>query len=371
MIEERIRAPAFTVLVFIPLVGLIGILKKNKEVLLASALISLGLALLAIMSVGGLFITSSLALIVSSFIYSMNTEKVEVAEKVKRAAQLATFASLIAGMGIAVSESSWLYRAISAPLLFFELVILYSLLVILPIVGLAGIRWGKKDVLSTSAAISAVIAIFFVLILQKLLFLIYLIMLILSVFIYRNGIARQIKKETVDMRLKKIALFLASISLFVALIITLYSEHVLVINGCYTYQTTPTSGGRICSDFRPDYVIPVILSTVGIAGIFRENKTVVYASAAVSFVRMVLYLSPIGTLFSPSLILLIFSAFVYQKGVRRLEIPEEAVENSKQYFILLLLFAFIAIWIMAVYIFVHPSNVMGGSGYAYSPAPTK
>lgn len=64
-IAERIFAPAFAVLVFIPLLGLIGILKKNKEVLIASALISLCLAILTIVSAGMLFLPSSIILVIS------------------------------------------------------------------------------------------------------------------------------------------------------------------------------------------------------------------------------------------------------------------------------------------------------------------
>lgn len=216
-------SPYILVFISIPLVGAIGILKKNKEVLIASALISLLLSLLGIMSVGGLFMVSSLALIISSFVYLMGTEKAEVAEKVKRAAQLAAFASLIAGIGIAVSGSSWLYGAMSVPLVFFEVISIYSLLVILPLLGLVGIRLGKKDFLSTSAALSSVLMIFFVLILQKPLFLTHPILLISSALIFRRGIERKIKEETVDSKLNKIALVLAIVSLFIALITTLYS----------------------------------------------------------------------------------------------------------------------------------------------------
>lgn len=371
-------SPFLPVFVSIPLVGAIGILKKNKEVLIASTLISLLFSLLGIMSVGGLFMVSSLALIISSFIYLIGTEEIEATEKVKRAAQLAAFASLIAGIGIVVSESSWLYSSMSVPLVFFEVLSSYSLLVILPLLGLIGIRLGKKDFLSASAAISPVLIAFSVPLLQKPSFLVYPILLISSALIFRSGESK-IQKEKVERlksavniepRLKKIALFLAIISLFAALITTLYSESELIVNGCYSYQT-PTSGGTICSDFRPDYVIPVILSTIGIAGILRENKIMLYASAAASFVRMIVNLSPIGVLFVPSFVILILSAFVYQKGIKKVEILEEAAGDRKKYYILLLLFAFLFIWIIAVYLFVHPSSFTGGSGYAYGPAPTK
>ncbi len=226
--------------------------------------------------------------------------------------------------------------------MFFEVISIYSLLVVLPLLGLVGIRLGKKDFLNTSAALSSVVLmIFFGLLLQKPLFLINPILLILSAFIYRGGLEREIKKETVNEKLKKIAMFLATISLFAAIVTTLYSERVLVINGCYTYQT-PTSGGTICSDFRPDYVIPVILSIVGIAGIFRKNKIMLYASAAASFVRMVVYLSPVGILFVPSFVMLILSAFAYQKGIKKEKILKEATENHRQllYFIAIIRLSF-------------------------------
>ncbi len=368
---ESLFSPFILIFISIPLMGAIGILKKNKEVLIASALISLLLSLLGIMSVGGLFMASSLILIISSFVYLMDTEKAEVAEKIKRAAQLAAFAALIAGIGIALSESSWLYGAMSVPLVFFEVASIHALLVILPLLGLVGIRLGRKDFLSTSAAVSSVLMIYFVLLLQKPLYLANPMLLILSAFIYRSGTEEEIKNETVDVKLKKIALLLELVSLFAAVITTLYSERVLVINGCYAYQTSPTSGDTICNDFRPDYVIPVILSTIGIAGILRGNKIMLYASASVSFVRMVVYLSPIEILFLPSFILVILSSFVYLKGIKKVDIPEEAAGDRKQYYIFLLLFAFLVIWLIAVYIFVHPSSVMGGSGYAYIPAPTK
>ena len=89
-------------------------------------------------------------------------------------------------------------------------------------------------------------------------------------------------------------------------------------------QTSLTSGGTICSDFRPDYVIPVFLSFFGIAGILRENKLMLYSSAALSFVRIFVHLSQIAVLFLPSFLMLIISAFVYQKGIRKAEVLEEA-----------------------------------------------
>ncbi|MDL5502964.1 MAG: hypothetical protein QSU88_07085, partial [Candidatus Methanoperedens sp.] len=82
----------------------------------------------------------------------------------------------------------------------------------------------------------------------------------------------------------------------------------------------------------------------------------------------VVYLSPIAVLFLPSFLMLIISAFVYQKGTRKAGVSEEAMENSRQYYVLLLLFAFVIVWIIAVYIFVQPGSINGESGYTYIPA---
>jgi hypothetical protein len=130
-------------------------------------------------------------------------------------------------------------------------------------------------------------------------------------------------------------------------------------------------GGRICSDFRIDYVIPVIISAFGMAGILRENKRLLYASATVSFVRIVVYLQPIASLFLPSFITLIFSALIYKSGIRRVEPQVEVQENSKQYYALLLLSALVIFWIIAVYVFVQPSSFERSDGYGYESAPAK
>lgn len=144
-------------------------------------------------------------------------------------------------------------------------------------------------------------------------------LLVISAFAYQGGIIGEFKREMADVRLKKVALVLAGIALVAAMVTTLYSEFVLVTGGCYSYQTSPTSIERICSDFRTDYVIPVIISTIGIAGILRENKLLLYASATVSFVRIVAYLQPIASLFLPSFIALILSALIYKMGIRKVE----------------------------------------------------
>ncbi len=301
-------SPIILIFTSIPLAGAIGILLRNKEILIASALLSLGLTLLGIMTVGGMFVASSVMLIASSFVYLNDSGKSDVDEKTKRAAEILVIASLFIAIAAAVAEVSWLYVKIASGkwiLSDIEFIFLLSLPVVLAILALKGIREGNKEVLGASGSMSLVLAIFMGLFLQRLLFLASSALLIISAFAYRSGIIHEIKRETIDAGLKKTALVLAGASLMVAVIITLYSELVLTANGCYTYQTSATSGGTICSDFRPDYVIPVILSAVGIAGILRENKIMVHASAVVSFVRMIVYLSPVGVLFFPSFVLLI------------------------------------------------------------------
>ncbi|MDP2845005.1 MAG: hypothetical protein Q8N79_02885, partial [Candidatus Methanoperedens sp.] len=209
------------------------------------------------------------------------------------------------------------------------------------------------------------------LLLRKPLFLASSLLLVLSAFAYQGGVIGEFKREMADARLKKIAMLLAGIALVAAMGATLYSELVLVSGGCYTYQTSPTSGGRICSDFRIDYVIPVIILAVGMAGILRENKLLLYASATASFVRIVVYLQPIASLFLPSFIALIFSALIYKMGIRRVEPQVEVQENTKQYYVLLLLSALVIFWIIAVYIFVHPGSIETSGGYGYESAPAK
>ncbi|MDL5501634.1 MAG: hypothetical protein QSU88_00295, partial [Candidatus Methanoperedens sp.] len=119
-------------------------------------------------------------------------------------------------------------------------------------------------------------------------------LLIFSAFEYHGRIIRATRKEIIDSRVKKIAFFLASISLLTAIITTLYIERVLIVDGCYSFQTLPTDRIRICEDFRPGYVLPVILSIIGAAGILRNNKIMINTSAALSFVRLVTSLSAIG-----------------------------------------------------------------------------
>ncbi|CAG0992913.1 hypothetical protein METP2_02728 [Methanosarcinales archaeon] len=362
-------SPVVVIYPFISLLGIIGILLRKKEVLIISALISLALMILGIMTVGGLFFISSLPLLISTFVYPGGFEKVDVDKTSKRTARIIMIASLFAAVAAGIVELSWLYVKFSSGkwiLSDIEFVFLILLLSVLPVLGLIGISRGNRDFLNTSAAISIVLSVFMGIFLRRPMFLVSTLLLMISAFVYGSGIKRQIKKETeieiVDQGFKKTALVLAGASMLVAVIITLYSEIVLIADGCYTYHTSSTSGGTICSDFRPDYVIPVLLSFIGIVGILRENKLMLYSSAAVSFVRMVVYLSQIAVLFLPSFLMLIISAFVYQKGIRKAEGMEEASQNNKQYYVLLLLFVFVILWIIAVYIFVQPSSITGESG---------
>jgi len=68
----------------------------------------------------------------------------------------------------------------------------------------------------------------------------------------------------------------------------------------------------------------------------------------------------------PSFAVLIISAFVYQKGIRKVDTFVETGENRRQYYVLLLLFAVLIIWVFSVYLFIHP-NTSGGSGSYFRP----
>jgi phage-related holin len=255
-------------------------------------------------------------------------------------------------------------------ILFIALLLFFYLPLILPpILGLAGIHMRKRDFLSVSAAISIVVAVSLLLLSRNPFYLASPVLLIFSAFTYQGGIIRATRKENLDSKLKKIAFVLAGISLLAAIITTLYIERVLIVDSCYSFQTT-TGRVRICEDFRPGYVLPVILSVIGAAGILRNNKIMINTSAALSFVRLVTSLSAIDTLFVPSFTGLIISAFVYQKGIMKgdihIHMPVETRENRMQYQILLLLFAVLIIWIFSVYLFIHP-NISGGSGSYFPP----
>ena len=77
-------SPVVVLYPLISLFGIIGILLRKKEVLIASALISLALMILGIMTVGGLFFISSLPLLISTFVYQGDFEKVDADETIKK-----------------------------------------------------------------------------------------------------------------------------------------------------------------------------------------------------------------------------------------------------------------------------------------------
>lgn len=365
-----LASPVVLILAFAPLAGITGIFLKNKEVLVISSLMSLALTILGIVSIGIFFAVSSLLLLISAFVYLIDEPEVEVSETAKRAALIAASASLMAAIAAAAPDAPGIYSAVMTSPLAVILVFLYLLLSVYPVLGIIGIRKRNIDILNTSSAISMVIAVFFGLLLRKSILWVFPMLLVISSFVYQSGAAGGLRKEGVDARRKKIALFLAGISLFAAMVATLYSERVLVSGGCYTYQTSPTSGGRICGDFRPEYVIPVIISAVGIAGIVMENKLLFYASASVAFIRMLAYLPPVGTLFLPSFVSLVLSALIYKTGIRKAETLAGYQETGK-YRILLLLLAAVVLWIVAVYALVQPGSVESSYGYGYDSAPAK
>lgn len=102
-------SPVVVLYPLISLFGIIGILLRKKEVLIASALISLALMILGIMTVGGLFFISSLPLLISTFVYQGDFEKVDADETTKRTARIMMIASLFAAIAAGIVEVSWLY----------------------------------------------------------------------------------------------------------------------------------------------------------------------------------------------------------------------------------------------------------------------
>ncbi|MCX9084810.1 MAG: hypothetical protein OIN87_08450 [Candidatus Methanoperedens sp.] len=360
-------SPVVLILAFAPLAGVLGIKSRNKEILIISSLISLALTILGIVSIGFFFVVPSLLLIISTFVYLKDEPVMEVNEKAIRTALFTALASLFVSIAAVVPEVSY---AGSMLALAFGL-IFYLFPLIPPVLGIVGIRNRNKDFLFASCAISLVLAMFLGLLFRKPLFIASSLLLVISALAYQGGIIGEFKKEMVEARLKKTALVIAGIALVAAMVTTLYSEIILITDGCYNYKTSPTSGGYICGDFRPDYVIPVIIAAIGIVGIIRENKLLLYASATVSFVRILGYLQPIQNLFLPSFVALIFSALVYKIGIRKMEPKAEVQENGQYYYFLLLLTVLVIIWIFAVYVFVHPSSIDASGGYGYESAPTK
>lgn len=62
---------------------------------------------------------------------------------------------------------------------------------------------------------------------------------------------------------------------------------------------------------------------------------------------------------------LILSALIYKMGIRIVEPHVEVQENTKQYYVLLLLSALVVFWIIAVYVFVHPGSIEMSGGYGF------
>lgn len=367
---QVLASPVVLILAFAPLAGIAGIFLRSKEVLVISSIVSLALTILGIVSIGIFFAVSSLLLVISTFVYLNDKQQVEVSEKAKKNALVVASVSLIASIAAAAPDAPGIYSAVISSPLSVMLVVLYLLMALYPVLGIIGIQKRNIDILNTSSAISMVMVVFFGLLLRKSVFWIFPMLLVISAFVYQNGIVKGFRNEGVNTRYKRFALFLACISLVAAMAATMYSERVLISAGCYTYQTSPTSGGRTCGDFRPEYIIPVIISAIGIASILMENKLLLYASASVAFIRTIVYLPPIGTLFLPSFTALIISALVYKTGIRKEETLAE-YQDTGRYHVLLLLLAVVIFWVIAVYVLVQPSSVESSYGYGYDSAPAK
>lgn len=356
-------SPIIVIFPILPVAGIIGIKKRNKELIVIPALISFTISLLAIMSVGILLITSSLLMIASSFLFLKTEPEVEVHEKARKTANIAALSSLFASAAASVYALFWLYLGASSSSFQVVGLVFYSVPILFPLLGIIGIRNGNAGFLNTSSAFSLITGIFLGLLLQKTLFLASPLLLVISAFVYQEGIALE-TREFVDKGFWKIALILAAVSLLSGAGAAIYSEMALVTDGCYSYQTSPTSGGTVCSDFRPDYVIPVIFSAIGIAGILRQNRMLLYASASLYLAMMVRYISYMGVFFFPSFILLLFSAVAYQKGVRKTgNILEKPVDSKNAGILLFLLLLFVVLWIIAVYYFVEPASSGMSGGY--------
>ncbi len=182
---EYATSPLLIVFVMAPLAAIIGIVAGNKAVLAASSLLSLIMTALGIMTVGFMFVPSSLVLIVSMFIYLKDSENVD--EKRKSIATNAMYASMISAIAAVSFEGKWLIAKIISGnwiLPDIDVVFLFLLPVALPVVGLRGIRSGNKDILAASAAISMVTGIFLGVLLLKPLFLVSSILIIFSAAIY-------------------------------------------------------------------------------------------------------------------------------------------------------------------------------------------
>ncbi|NJD75862.1 MAG: hypothetical protein FIB08_02015 [Candidatus Methanoperedens sp.] len=191
-------SPVIVLFPFISLAGAIGILLRNKHLLIASTLVSLVITTLGIMTVGGLLAASSLPLIISTFVYPGDSRKAEVDEKVKKKIIITLAASVLIALFASLAETSWLYdKYISMGLLLsdFEFIFLFLLLITLPLMGIAGVMGGNKDFLNTAAAISIVPAIFMGLLTESFLFPVSCTLLVISAFLYESEIGKELKNK--------------------------------------------------------------------------------------------------------------------------------------------------------------------------------
>jgi hypothetical protein len=221
-------SPVLLIFALVPFTGILGIIYRNKEVLIISSLISLALTILGIVSIGFFFMVPSLLLIISTFVYLRDEPVVDVNEKARKVAFLTAFVSLFVAIAATVPEVS-----LAGPILSLAFgLIFYLFPLIPPILGIVGIRNRNREFLFTSCAISLLLAIFLGLLFRKPLFFASSLILILSGFTYQCGVIGEFKREMVDARLKKFALVLAGIALVVTMATTIYSERVLITGGC-------------------------------------------------------------------------------------------------------------------------------------------
>lgn len=189
-------SPVIILFPFISLAGAIGVLLRNKDLLIASTLVSLIITILGIMTVGGLLVASSLPLIISTFVYLGDSRKVEVDKNVKKKVIMVLAASFLLALPAALAEAPWLYeKYVSMGLLIsdIEFIFLFLLLTILPLLGLAGVRNGNRDFLNTAAVISIAPAIFMGILRQGFLFPASCALLIISTFLYRSGTGKELR----------------------------------------------------------------------------------------------------------------------------------------------------------------------------------
>lgn len=192
-------SPVVLILAFAPLAGMLGIISRNKEVVIISSLMSLALTILGIVSIGFFFVAPSLLLIISTFVYLRDEPVVEVNEKARRSALVTALASLFVAIAATAPEVSF---AVSMLALAFGL-IFYLFPLIPPILGIVGIRNGNKEFLYASSALSLVLAIFLWLLLRNPLFIASSMLLVLSAFAYQGGGNRGIQEGNGGCKIEK------------------------------------------------------------------------------------------------------------------------------------------------------------------------